>query len=188
MKISRKLFTLLTTIILAFGTLASFNTTVNASTQTNIDGGFTREASQLILDHLTNFTDSNGNLQVKITNPKNLKVEMKKFDLPLTFEELETTISKFNYYMAEGDNVVTETAENIAKEMKENMANQSYNNLDSGISTMAISCGDALSVIGLLHSGSYATAAFLLGISTASGLIIPLIIAAAYTAASIACD
>ncbi|WP_330949497.1 hypothetical protein [Virgibacillus sp. MG-45] len=138
---------------------------------------------QAVSKHLENYTDSEGNKQIKIVNKNELVHKLKKVDTSLNFGQLQSSINKFNRYMADGDNVVKETADDISKEMKDNINEQ-----QGGISTKAFSCGDALTAIGLIHSGSYTAAAYLLGITGPAAVIIPLLVSTVYGIASIACD
>lgn len=138
------------------------------------------ELSEIVVKHLDNFTDSNGNKQVKIINKEELKNELNNIDI-LSYEQLQSSVSQFNYYMDNGENTITKTADDVSNQLKANQTN-------GEISTMGFSCGDALTAIGLIHAGSYTAAAYLLGITGPAAIVVPLLVSAVYGIASIACD
>lgn len=111
------------------------------------------ELLQTVSNQLENYTDSEGNKQIKIVNKNELAHNLKSLDTSLNLGQLRSSNIKFNRYMAGGDTVVKETANDIAQEMKDNMDEQ-----EGVVSTMGFSCGDALTAIGLIYSGSYTAA------------------------------
>ena len=102
-------------IPLLFGVLGS---SVSAQTIPTQNKGLTQEQAKIakiIMLHLENYTDENGNKQLKITNKNELKQQINNSGTNLiTFEQLETAVSNFNYYMAAGENAVTEAAADIS--------------------------------------------------------------------------
>lgn len=76
-----------------------------------------------------------------------------------------------------GNNIVKEKSGNVISDINENT---------NGISTMS-TCSDALTIIGMVHSGSYAAAAFALGLTGGASVAIPVIVGAAYSLFSLAC-
>ncbi|MEQ6377416.1 hypothetical protein RZN25_11355 [Bacillaceae bacterium S4-13-56] len=186
MKIWKKFtFVFMATVLFVGIVGSSVSAQVSPSKKTN-KSNLTQEQIvllQTVSNHLENYTDSEGNKQIKIVNKNELAHKLKNVDTSLNLGQLQSSINKFNRYMADGDNVVTETADNIAQEMKDNMNGQ-----QDGVSTMGFSCGDALTAIGLIHSGSYSAATYLLGITGPAAVIVPLLVSTVYGIASIACE
>jgi len=171
-----KKFSLITIVTMLLLTMVG--APVSASAKSNTDQGLSQEEKEIVeivLGHFENYTNTEGNVQVKIINEKDLENKLNESDVELSFEQLQSAVENFNYYMNEGDNLVTDTADDIANQLESNTSN-------GMITTYAITCSDALSAMGHLHSGSYAAAARLLGLSTGpAGIIIPLLVDAAYT-------
>lgn len=178
MKQWKKLTSLLMAVVFLVGIISS---PVSAATQMNklVEDALTDEQIEfveVVMGSLENYTDlSSGNPQIKIIDKDKLKSEMDALSSDImTFEELEATISNFNYYMSDGENALTELVDEYKVELEE-----------SEYQTMGLSCSDILSIIGLIHSGNYALAAFLLGVTGPAAVIVPLLVAAAYTAGSV---
>lgn len=179
MKMLQKVTFTLLVAVLVFGIAGSPFAQAASKNETN---GLTEEQmefSRTILGHLEAYIDENGNQQLRITEAEELESALNGSEI-ISYDEFQSVVEQFNTYISEGDNVVSNTADSIAKELNTNEPGQ--------MGTMAISCGDALSIIGLIHAGSYSAAAYALGITGPAALLIPLLTSAAYTAASIACD
>ncbi|MCB7068822.1 hypothetical protein LIZ76_02410 [Caldibacillus sp. 210928-DFI.2.22] len=177
----RKVTCLVISITLLFGILGS---SVSAQTIPTRNKGLTQEQTkiaEIIMRHLENYTDENGNKQLKITNKNELKQQINNSGINLiTFEQLETAVSNFNYYMAAGENAVTEAADDISSQLA-----TLKNTTKTEVGTMKLTCSDIVSIIGLIHAGNYGLAALLLGVTGPAAFIVPFLISAAYTAGSV---
>lgn len=102
-------------------------------------------------------------------------MELKAIDAPITAQELTEVIDKFNSYVAEDNEIISQTKEEV------------LNQLPTPNSRARISCGTVMGAIGLIHSGSYSAAAYLLGVTGPASFVIPLLVSTAYYLASLAC-
>lgn len=167
------------TIMAAMLLLAMVGVPVSASANSQTVPGLTedeQEIATIVLGHFENYTDSEGNVQIKIINENELMHKLENSDVELDFEQLQSAVIKFNNYMAKGNNIVSETADDIATQLKANPS-------EGVITTLAVTCSDVLTAIGLIHSGSYSVAAALLGVTGP----VPLVVSAAYSIGSMVC-
>lgn len=178
MNSSKRLVSVLMVATLLIGLLGSPVSASNLPTNANLPEltDEEKEMIQIISAHLDNYVDPNGNVQLKLTNKDELKKQLNNLSGDLiTFEELETSIENFNYYVIEGDNAVSDLVDEVSAQLQTN----------GGIQLMKLTCSDILSIIGLIHSGNLAIAAALLGVSGPAAVSIPILVAAAYTAGSV---
>nr|WP_295975690.1 hypothetical protein [uncultured Bacillus sp.] len=174
MKLSKKVTIGLMTAVLLIGIMGSSFSVQAATSQNNGLTDEQMELARVVMSSLENYTDSEGNAQIKIINKHELKKQIAKMNTDLIkFKDLEKAVSNFNYYMASGDNAVTAAADDVV------------NQLASQPVPYGLSCGDILSIIGLIHSGNLALAALLLGVTGPAAFLVPFLVAAAYTAGSV---
>jgi hypothetical protein len=143
------------------------------------------EMVELTQEHLKATTDANGNIKIEIVNMEEFEKKVNESDYPAEISDINNMIDSYNEYLT--SSTIT------SSKSKKSIDGPNYVQVPVGggggtVDTSGISCGDALSIIGLLHSGSYAYAAYLLGVTGGLSVGIPFIIAAAYTTASILCD
>jgi|SRR5690625_177896 len=178
MKQWKKITSMLIVFTFLIGIMGS---NLSATTQLNkanedVFSGEQLEFADIVMSNLENYTDSDGNPQIKITDKISLQDQLNTNSSNIiSFEELESTISDFNYYMSAGENALTELAEEFKNSLQQN----------NGIQPMALTCSDILGIIGLIHSGNYALAAMLLGVTGPAAFLVPFLIATAYTAGSV---
>lgn len=136
---------------------------------------------ELTQEHLNATVDSNGNVKLEIINSEEFEKKVEELGYPISISEIQNVMNSYTESLNPSSETITEGSFTT------------YANVDVGggggtIDTSGMSCGDALSIIGLIHSGSCSYAAYLLGITGGIAVGIPLIIAAAYTVSSILCD
>lgn len=126
MKQWKKVTSVLMMIVFLIGTLGS---PVSAATKLNKGNQDTLTVEQLkfaevVMENLENYTDLDGNPQIKIINKNRLQNQMNSVSVgSITFEELETTVSKFNYYMSDGENALTELVDDVTRSLDESLNN-----------------------------------------------------------------
>lgn len=195
MKIREKVIPLFVALVLMVGVVAGSvsaagPSNVYAGELSNPYNGETFELSkeqlkmvELTQEHLKATTDANGNIKIEFVNIEEFEQKVNESDYPAEISDIHNMIDSYNEYLTSS----------TGPSSKKAIDGPNYVQVPVGggggtVDTSGISCGDALSIIGLLHSGSYAYAAYLLGVTGGLSVGIPFIIAAAYTTASILCD
>ena len=127
--------------------------------------------SEVVLNHLTTTINQDNKKELIVVDSETLDKELKAIGAPITGSEIESAVSKFNYYISveNGKGPITELA-NLP--------------LPTG---RALDCNTVMSAIGYIHGGSYAIAAALLGITGPAAVIVPVLIGAAYQLATLLC-
>lgn len=135
------------------------------------------EYAEVILGALTAYYDSDGNRQVKIVNYENLEKELSAANAPITAKELQEVVERFNYYIVneDGDGVITDLTQGVSSQLPNPMQRS------------IITCSNVMGALGLIHSGSYSAAAYLLGVTGPSALVVPVLISTAYYLGSLLC-
>lgn len=132
---------------------------------------------ELTQEHLKATVDSAGNIKVEIINAEEFEQKLVESEYPAPLNDLQNMVESYNEYLTSSTENTTGGPTTYANVPVE----------DGGggtVDTSGISCDDALSIIGLIHSGSYAYTTYLFICSVG----IPFITASAYTVASIMCD
>lgn len=157
--------------------------TINSSTASNGLSERDLQAARIIIKHLETFVDSNGNKQIKVTDKKTLQRDLKSIKYPLNANQLEKAVERFNYYIVaeNGKGIITDMTNDVTSKLK------GTTSPDTQFTTYALTCSDVLGAISLIHSGSYAAAAYLLGVTGPAAVIVPVLVSTAYYLGSLLC-
>lgn len=126
--------------------------------------------SEAINGSLTVVKTPAGVLQVKIVNRNYLDNSLKKANTGLTAQDVTNVVDKLNLYIRSHHSEFNNSDDNPLLRKKK-----------SGL------CSAALGFIGLVHSGAYSAAAYLLGVTGPEAVIIPIVVGAVYYAGSLFC-
>ncbi|WP_400241495.1 hypothetical protein AB3U99_12725 [Niallia sp. JL1B1071] len=112
---------------------------------------------ELTQEHIKASIESNGTVKLDVINSEEFEQKVKEFGYPISISEIQNVMDCYTESLTLSSETTTEGAF------------ATYANLDVGlgivggtIDTSGRSCGDALSIIALLHAGLYSTAANLL--------------------------
>lgn len=180
----KRLITLLSTAVMSISMLAVPATQVAAATTSTPPTNTTQvsannsqlskadqdKISEAINGSLTVVKNSSGVSQVKIVNKNYLDNSLKKTNTGLTAKDVTNVVNKLNAYIRSHPSEFNNSDENPLLRKKQ-----------SGL------CSAALGFIGLVHSGAYSAAAYLLGITGPEAVIIPIVVGAVYYAGSLFC-
>ncbi|MHC3376168.1 hypothetical protein [Ligilactobacillus equi] len=148
--------------LISFFIIIDINQNIKASTLSSEDTTLitSNNLSNIIESNIAIFTNENGNAQIFIKNPQEVKRAVE--NAGYSYEDVNTAVNEINIYLEENNIYIKAPGERST-------------------------CSKALQFIGYVHSGAYAAAASLLGVTGPAAVIIPIVVGAVYQAGSLFC-